>query len=173
MELKNKSLEEKIEALKAYLADENNEDIILALNLYNLIKYDNSWDESFFQHENIIFNSILEFIQIKNALKNELNTFCLKLLNIYYSCIYNCGNLIVDEDAKPIPALYKHILLQGDFIFMSKLANDYKFTSFDNTVYSNAMSILIPMINKLGLLYNFMSYNMETLETINESEQQR
>lgn len=164
MELKNKSLEEKIEALKSYLNNENDEDPILSLNLYNLIKFGNNWDESFFQHPDIIFNSILEFIQIKNKLKVELNNFCNKLLNIYFNCIYNCSKVVTDEEIKPIPVIYRNILLQGDFLFMSELANNYKFTTFEEVVYENPFSILVPMANKLGLLYNFISFNSEIFE---------
>lgn len=164
MELKNKSLEEKIEALKSYLNNENDEDPILSLNLYNLIKFGNNWDESFFQHPDIIFNSILEFIQIKNKLKIELNDFCNKLLNIYFNCIYNCSKVVTDEEIRPIPTIYRNVLLQGDFLFMSELANNYKFTAFEEVVYEDPFSVLVPMANKLGLLYNFISFNTEIFE---------
>lgn len=168
MELKNKSIEDKIEVIKQYLNDENNEDISLSLNLFNLLKYGNNWDESFFQHEEILFNSILEFIQIKNAVKPQLDIFCDKLLNIYYNCIYNCSKIVTEEEVHPIPVIYRNILLQGDFLFMSNLANDYKFTSFKEVVYDDPLSILVPMSNKLGLLYTMLSTNLDIFETSTE-----
>ena len=168
MELKNKSTEDKIEAIKQYLNDENNEDISLSLNLFNLLKYGNNWDESFFQHEEILFNSILEFIQIKNAVKPQLDIFCNKLLNIYYNCIYNCSKIVTEEEVQPIPVIYRNILLQGDFLFMSNLANDYKFTSFKEVVYDDPLSVLVPMSNKLGLLYTMLSTNLDIFEKSTE-----
>lgn len=168
MELKNKSTEDKIEVIKQYLNDENNEDISLSLNLFNLLKYGNNWDESFFQHEEILFNSILEFIQIKNAVKPQLDIFCNKLLNIYYNCVYNCGKIVTEEEVHPIPVIYRNILLQGDFLFMSNLANDYKFTSFEEVVYDDPLSILVPMSNKLGLLYTMLSTNLDIFEKSTE-----
>lgn len=164
IELKNKSQEEKIQAFKDYLNDPNNEDPIMSLNLFNLIKYGNNWDQSFFEHPDIIFNSILEFINIKNGLKEELSIFCNRLLNIFYNCIYNCCKIITDEEVKPIPAIYKNILLQGDFLFMSELANEYKFTSFEDAVYESPFSVLVPMANKISIFNNLILSNMSTLQ---------
>ena len=90
------------------------------------------------------------------------------LLNIYYNCIYNCSKIVTEEEVQPIPVIYRNILLQGDFLFMSNLANDYKFTSFKEVVYDDPLSVLVPMSNKLGLLYTMLSTNLDIFEKSTE-----
>lgn len=152
MELKNKSLEEKVEALKTYLSNENSDNMIIALNIFNLLKSGNNWSNSFFEHEDIIFNNIIEFIDIKNKLKNELDTFCLKVLNIYYSCIYNFYNLVeYQTDSMDIPNIYMHFLLQADFQTLAELSQMYNFKTFDGINYKNGFVIISSMANKVKL----------------------
>ena len=51
MDFKQKTTDEKIELLKNYLLNENSNDLILALNIFNLIKRGNSFAKSFFEHK--------------------------------------------------------------------------------------------------------------------------
>ena len=73
MELKNKSLEEKVEALKTYLNNENSDNMIIALNIFNLLKSGNNWSNSFFEHEDIIFNNTdIEGFEVKKYINMSL-----------------------------------------------------------------------------------------------------
>lgn len=165
MELKSKSLNEKIEALKSYLNNESSDDIIMALNVFNLLKSGNNWDDSFFEHKDIIFNDILEFIEIKNTLKDELDTFCLKVLSIYYSCIYNFSNIIeYQSDSIEIPTIYMHFLLQSDFQLLAELSQAYKFKNFEPISYKNGFMIIGSIANKLQL-FNKLILDLDLTQT--------
>jgi len=155
MELKQKTTAEKVEALKNYLVNEDTEDLELALNIFNLIKRGNAFGDSFFAHESIIFNDILEFVNIKNTLAPELTAFCKKLLVIYYNAIYRCNDFEKRQETKPIPTIYRHILYQADFLTMSQLAMEYKVDNFTNETYENGLDILSAMADKLSLFNKF------------------
>lgn len=155
MELKQKTTEEKIEALKKYLVDEESNDLEMSLNVFNLIKRGNAFGDSFFKHESIIFNNILEFVNIKNTLTPELTAFCKKLLVIYYNCIYRCNDFEQRQETKPIPTIYRNILYQADFLTMSQIAMEYKVEDFTTELYENGLDILTSMADKLSLFNKF------------------
>lgn len=155
MELKQKTKEEKIEALRKYLANEDTEDIELALNIFNLVKRGNAFDNSFFEHESIIFNDILEFVDIKNALTPELTAFCKKLLVIFYNIIYRCNDFEKTNETKPIPNIYRYALYQMDFLTLSQLAMEYKIDNFTDEAYENGLDILTVIADKLSLFNKF------------------
>lgn len=155
MELKQKTTEEKIEAIKQYLTNEDTNDLEMALNLFNLIKRGNSFSKSFFEHESIMFKDVLEFVNIKNKLTPELTAFCKKLLVIYYNAIYRCNDFEKKQETKPIPVIYRHALYQADFLTMSQLAMEYKLDDFTSETYENGLDILSAMADKLSLFNKF------------------
>lgn len=157
---KSLSFNEKIELLKKYINTEESEDIELSLNLFNLIKRGNSLDDSFFQHEKIIFADPIEFIDIKNALHEELTKFCKKLLDIYYSCIYTCNNFEIKPENKKIPLIYKYFLLQADFLTMSQICIDYGITNITGDYYEDSFAIISNMSNKLNIFLTLTEKTM-------------
>lgn len=155
MELKQKTIDEKIKAIKNYLEKEDTDDLEMALNVFNLIKRGNAFGNSFFEHESIIFNNILEFVNIKNKLTPELTKFCKKLVVIFYNCIQRCNDFEKKQETKPIPLIYRHALYQADFLTMSQIAMEYGVEDFTNEIYENGLDILASMSDKMSIFNKF------------------
>ncbi len=161
--IKQKTTEEKIQLLKEYLSNENTDDKILALNIFLLIKHNNSFDDSFFTHEDVIFNDIMEFIDIIDELKNDLKRYTEKLLGIYISCIKNCNLSTFNvNNICNIPLIYLHVLYMMDYMTLSSLCNNFDCND-DDSIYSESYEVVVNLSNKISCFSMLLDSNLETL----------
>ena len=153
--LKQKDIKEKIKILREYIQSENSDDKLLSLNVYLLIKRNNTFDDSFFEHEDVMFNDIMEFIDIADELHDDLDNFSKKLCGIYLSCIKNC-HIIETSPATPIGKKYLYVLYMLDFLTLSSIMKNLEF-NIDETVYSESYEVIVNLANKIscfGVLLN-------------------
>ncbi len=116
--------EEKIKLFLDFFNNEEEVDTVIALNVFLLIKGNNSFTDDFFSNESVIFNSTMEFIDIKDAIKKELDNYVNNLLGIYLSCFMHCTTH--DEKVtKTIFDRYKKVLFLLDFQTIGKLFKKY------------------------------------------------
>lgn len=148
-DIKQKSTEEKIEIFKKWLQDENTDDNFATLNVFLLVKNSNNFDKSFFEHKDVIFNDILEYIDIVDALNDELQHFTTKLVSIYMSCIKNCSLDISTEEHSKMPILYKNVLCMMDFLSLSTLIRSTYIEACDE-IYEESLDIMISLTSKLA-----------------------
>lgn len=155
--LKEETLENKVNAIKNFcMKNEVQEDNILAFNIFLLLKGNHSFSEDFFASEQVIFKDTAEFIDIKDAVKQELTTFTNKLLSIYLSCFKHCTTH--DENiTKEIPDNYKKVLFLLDFQTIGKLFK--RFNPIDEDIlYKDAYDIV----------YSFSRQFMMYMDLINK-----
>lgn len=157
--IKNKDAKEKIEIIKNYLLDEKSNDKVLALNVFLLIKRNNTFDDSFFEHKDVIFNDVMEFIDIADELHSELENFISKLLGVYLSCIKNCS-LVVSDQSKHIPTNILYVLYMMDYLTLSTLINNNDIQE-DNTHYDESYEVVVSLSEKISYLFNLLDNSIK------------
>lgn len=157
-ELKNSTTEQKIAALKLYMTDTDIYNHQLALNLHNLLRKIRMFDASFYEHESVLFSNYVEYIDIKEALADELIEFKRTMAAIYFACLRYCGDFVERQNSETIPTVYKHQLFMADFLMMSNILRELgDDLECDDVAYSDAFDIIASMSNKLNFFTQFMS----------------
>lgn len=100
----------------------------LILNILNLIKMYNAFDDSFFAHELIHFKDLEQFLDVKLELKAALEKF-INRIGVYYLSIMSSAHktayTYLDQPVE-LPYLYKRIILSSDFIILSGILSKCK-----------------------------------------------
>lgn len=108
----------------------------LILNILNLIKMYNAFDDSFFAHELIHFKDLEQFLDVKLELKAALEKF-INRIGVYYLSIMSSAHktayTYLDQPVE-LPYLYKRIILSSDFIILSGILSKCK-TLSTNELY--------------------------------------
>ena len=154
--LKNDTTDNKIKCIRDFINSENTEmNDILAFTIYLLIKGKHTFSEDFFNNDKVIFNDIMEFIDIKEAVGEDLKNFCEKLLGIYFACIKFCT---VNEEipVDKIPTNIKSVLLFLDFQTLSNLQKLY-IPKENNIQYQDALDVLYALSSQLYMYVNLLS----------------
>lgn len=120
------SFDTRLEILRWALTTEDLIDSSLVLNVFNLIKGYSTFDKTFFESEEVMFNKATEFLDFKRKLSAERSHFLRELARYYFSAIKSCGIVEYATDNPPviIPFVYQRILLISDFITMSNMLCD-------------------------------------------------
>lgn len=123
---KNISVEEKIEYFRSLLANLDNDNENDILNLYALVNTYNTFDDAFFANENIYLADISEFIDVKLALKDELEAFNETLITWYLGALKSCDAKLVSdgsEDFVEMPLMVKGILSCTSLMVLASIMN--------------------------------------------------
>lgn len=120
------SFDTRLEILRWALTKEDLIDSSLILNIFNLIKGYSTFDKTFFESEEVMFNKATEFLDFKRKLVTERTKFLRELARYYFSVIKSCGIVEYSTENPPviIPFVYQRILLITDFITMSNMFYD-------------------------------------------------
>lgn len=120
------SFDTRLEILRWALTKEDLIDSSLILNIFNLIKGYSTFDKTFFESEEVMFNKATEFLDFKRKLVVERTKFLRELARYYFSAIKSCGIVEYSTDNPPviIPFVYQRVLLISDFITMSNMLYD-------------------------------------------------
>lgn len=126
LNFKSLSFDTRLEILRWALTKEDLIDASLVLNIFNLIKGYSTFDKTFFDSEEVMFNKATEFLDFKRKLTTERSKFLRELARYYFSAIKSCGivEYAVDNPPLIIPFVYQRILLISDFITMSNMLCD-------------------------------------------------
>lgn len=138
IDLKNLSKDVKLELFKVLLKRETTINTKVILNIYNLIKTYNSFEDAFFAHPDIYFNTLEEYLDIRTDLMDELKEFSRRLIIYYLSCLKSLHVTEADtayNNLKPIPAVYQRILLVIDFFTLSKIMNKVENINTSDLIY--------------------------------------
>lgn len=126
IDLKNLSKELKLEAFKISLTRDTVVDSKIILNIYNLIKTYNSFEDTFFAHPDVYFNTLEEYLDIRTDLMDDIKAFSKQLIIYYLSCLKSLHVTEADTayaNMKPIPPVFQRILFVIDFFTLSKIMN--------------------------------------------------
>lgn len=108
---KNSTFDEKVTYLRESMAHADVADMHAARNIYGLL-YTQSLLDEFFKDESVIFTDLVEFADIKTALKEDIAKLKLGLASAYLSIITSCRPLhfVKPEQVKKLPVLYTTLM---------------------------------------------------------------
>ena len=129
-------------------------DSILTLDVVNLIKGYTSCDDSFFQNENIIVNSMTELADLKRSLKGDIKLFVTQLSNCFLSIIRSASvtDFQPKDEPKKLSSIMHNLISMGDFITLSSILRKADVISTDklfNVV--NAAGYLLTLSRRFSL----------------------
>ena len=153
--IKSLTKEEKIEKLRSFMQG-NDLDDDLALNVFLLICPAKNFNSDFFEHEKIMYGSLIEFVTITGILKQDMIAFCGHLLGIYEACFRHCVPVTVDKRETNVPEQFLKIFALLDFQRIAKLYEKYEVIPETNK-YTNAYKVIYPFIKQFDFYENLMS----------------
>ena len=139
--IKSLTREEKIEKLRSFMQG-NDLDDDLALNVFLLICPAKNFNSDFFEHEKIMYGSLIEFVTITGALKQDMIAFCVPVT--------------VDKRETNVPEQFLKIFALLDFQRIAKLYEKYEVIPETNK-YTNAYKVIYPFIKQFDFYENLMS----------------
>ena len=98
--IKNLSYEHRKSALGLALKTEQIKNPIFLMNIFCLIKGYNTFEESYFEHEQVFLNDEVEFLDIFDDLEQEIKDVTLKTAEYYISMLKTC-NLVEAVENNP------------------------------------------------------------------------
>lgn len=120
-DLKELTTSEKTEFLRYCIKDEGMKNINILANIIMMAQGCDLSDELFAQ-DDIFFNDAEEYIDIKLALKEDIEEFDKKIVTYYFAAVKSCSVLLPDHKFA-VPNLYYHTLLAIDIETVSKFMN--------------------------------------------------
>ena len=123
LRLKNLPIELKSSILLHALERKNLVNSTIILNIFNLIKGYNTFEDDFFAHPDTIFNTLEEFLDIKIDLNRDLSMFSKELIIYYLSIMKCCGVTEYTNDMVlvDIPLIYQRVLSISDIVSLSSI----------------------------------------------------
>ena len=143
---------------KYALTHEDIVDSYTILNLFNLLKGYNTFEDSFFQSPAVFLNSLVEFVDLRADLKAEIEAFTKKLILYYLAIFKSVGITEFTEDNKPIiiPYVYQRFILISNFVSMSNIL--LKETTFPTEIptVANAGVFITQLAGRFSIANLFM-----------------
>jgi hypothetical protein len=154
IDIKELSYDDKLLFMKRVFIEKNLVNSSILLNIYTLIKSSNSLDDALFANENIYFNNIEEYLDIKFDLKADIIKFNKELIEYFIAVLKGVG--IFESDGQDrcinIPLIYQRILFITDFYTLSRIM--FKVAEIDFGIIPpalNATAILGTLSEKFSL----------------------
>ena len=122
--IKNLSYDFRKDALGLALKTENQKNPIFLMNVFCLIKGYNTFEESYFEHEQVFLNDEIEFLDIFDDLEEEIRTVTLKTAEYYVSMLKTC-NLVEAVENNPnavaMENMYTYLFNSFDVTILAKI----------------------------------------------------
>lgn len=122
--IKNLSYNCRKSALGAALKTKSLKNPVFLQNIFCLIKGYNTFDEAYFNHEQVFLNDEVEFLDIFDDLENEIAAITLKMAEYYISMLKTC-NMIDGVENNPnivkIEPLYEYLFGAVDVTILARI----------------------------------------------------
>ena len=145
--IKNLSYEYRKEALSLALKTEQLRNPIFLMNIFCLIKGYNTFEESYFEHEQVFLNDEVEYLDIFDDLEQEIKDVTYKTAEYYVSMLKTC-NLVEAVENNPnaveMENLYVYLFDAMDVTILAKILSSVK----DPSIWETKKIV----INSLGYL---------------------
>lgn len=145
--IKNLSYDYRKEALGLALKTPELKNPIFLMNIFCLIKGYNTFEESYFEHEQVFLNDEVEFLDIFDDLEQEIKEVTYKTAEYYVSMLKTC-NLVEAVENNPnaveMENLYVYLFDSFDFTILAKILSSIK----DPSIWETKKIVL----NSLGYL---------------------
>ena len=167
VDVKMLSMELKIALFKHALQYESLLNSYIILNIFNLIKGYNTFDDSYFDEIFTYFNNLEEYLDIKIQLNREISEFTKKLMIYYVSIMKSCGAIENPVVGIEIPYLYQRILYISDFVSLSNMFMKCpNFNTEELIVINGAYDYITMLANKFSIGNMFL----EALQNVNNDK---
>lgn len=157
--LKGLDTEKLGEVIKYSLTYEDLKDSLMILNIINLIKINNTLDDSFFDNPDVYITDIEQMLDLKYDLVDEINDF-IKKLSIYFISLFKSYNKVVYTPLdvhKELPSIYKNIFLSSDLLTISGIFSVSNSFSTEECIYiDKASQYIVAWLEKSMISINFM-----------------
>lgn len=157
--IKDLSLQLKIQLFKYFLTNDNIQNPIIILNIINMIKIFNTMDQSFFSNKYIYIKDIEEFLDLKLDLNTEIKAFN-KKLSIFFLSLFKSYNKLTFsalDKKQELPPLFKIIFCSEDLLTLSGIFSITQSFNTDQLVYiENAYAYIQPMLQKNKIYSNII-----------------
>lgn len=152
--IKQLTKDEKIEKLRAYMKGEilDND---LAFNVFLLLCPPKNFGQDFFEHEKVMYSSIIEICSITGLLKQDMIDFCSQLLGIYEACFRYCVPIKTEKQETNVPEQYLKIFALLDFQRIAKLYEKYEAANI-NCKYGDAYKVIYPFMRQFNFYEDLM-----------------
>lgn len=154
LNLKDLSINKKIDAIRYSLTREDLLDVNMLLNITSLVRNYNNFSKDFFEAENCYFNKIMDFVDARTELQEELKILT-KQLSIYFLSLfksYNKTHYTPLEKHIELPSLYASLFMSMDILSLSSIFSSCEPFSTDECVYiENGIAFLTILLQKSNL----------------------
>ena len=145
--IKNLSYEHRKAALGKALKTTQLRNPIFLMNVFCLIKGYNTFEDAYFEHEQVFLNDEVEFLDIFDDLETEIGEVTKQLAEYYVSMLKTC-NLIDGVENNPntvrIESLYEYLFTSVDVVILARILSSVK----DPTIWETKKIVY----NSLGYL---------------------
>ena len=145
--IKNLSYEHRKAALGEALKTTQLRNPIFLMNIFCLIKGYNTFEDAYFEHEQVFLNDEVEFLDIFDDLETEIGEVTKQLAEYYVSMLKTC-NLIDGVENNPntvrIESLYEYLFTSVDVVILARILSSVK----DPTIWETKKIVY----NSLGYL---------------------
>lgn len=147
---------EKVSSILRYAMKlENLENPSILFNVILLLKTYNSLNDAFFEDENVWFDSLEDFLDVKCELKQDIKGFNTKLAIYFISCLKSLGKFeysFIDNPVE-IPETFKNILTSIDIFTVSGiLSNNNGYSDKDMKLIRNAYAYVSEIVSKMNMV---------------------
>ena len=160
--IKNLSYDLRKEALRLALKTETIKNQIFLMNIFCLIKGYNTFEESYFEHEQVFLNDEIEFLDIFDDLEQEIKTVTLKTAEYYVSMLKTC-NLVEAVENNPnavaMENMYTYLFNACDVTILAKILSSVKNPEIWETkkIVLNSLGYLCSIAEKFVFTNTIMS----------------
>lgn len=145
--IKNLSYEYRKDALSLALKTPSLQNLVFLQNIFCLIKGYNTFEEAYFEHEQVFLNDEVEFLDIFDDLEEEIKNVTYQTAEYYVSMLKTC-NLVEGVENNPnaveMENLYIYLFNAMDVTILAKVLSSIK----DSSVWETKKIVL----NSLGYL---------------------
>lgn len=145
--IKNLSYDLRKAALRLALKTPDLADPVFLQNIFCLIKGYNTFEEAYFEHEQVFLNDEVEFLDIFDDLETEIREVTYKIAEYYISMLKTC-NLVEGVENNPnaveMENLYVYLFNSMDVTILAKVLSSVK----DSSIWETKKIVL----NSLGYL---------------------
>ena len=164
--IKDLSYEHRYKALGCALQTADLRNPIFLSNIFCLIKGYNSFDESYFNHEQVFINDEVEFLDIFDDLEEEIKCVTYKLAEYYVSMLKTCNLTEAVENnpnAVKIEFLYEYLFSTMDVTILARVLSSVK----DPAIWETK-KIVLGSLNYLGSIAEKFVFTNSILNVINK-----
>lgn len=158
LNIKDVSTENKIEVFKYLFSNKELTNYSCIINVYNFIKAYNSLDDKFFNSRLVFVKTIEEFLDIKLALKDQIQQYIDDFTSWYLSLFMYVSKLDVNflEKSEKLPNSYQVIINMADMVSLSGICQkaNIKSIMLHEMPISDSLNIVNRLVQKMQLVEN-------------------